>query len=138
MSGPLKKYRVKRNGFETVMKLSDDDAKRLGVAPDQAVDAASTIEPVRRLAADDVSSDFAADDAAAPHSDGDAGSGDGDDGSGEGGDAPSATPESEQPSGSNAASTTPTPKAAPKKRASSARKPRTSASKDGGAGGGDD
>ncbi|MBZ6258861.1 hypothetical protein KVH22_25430 [Streptomyces olivaceus] len=46
MSGPLKKYRVTRGGVETVMKLSDDDAKRLGVGVDQAADAASTIEPV--------------------------------------------------------------------------------------------
>ncbi|MFJ4322249.1 hypothetical protein ACIP3A_03885 [Streptomyces tricolor] len=47
MSGPLKKYRVKRGGVETVMKLSDDDAKRLGVSVDQAVDAAPTVQPVQ-------------------------------------------------------------------------------------------
>ncbi|MEU3507951.1 hypothetical protein ABZ733_08465 [Streptomyces longwoodensis] len=47
MSGPLRKYKVKRGGVETVMKLSDDDAKRLGVGVDQAVDAAPTIEPVQ-------------------------------------------------------------------------------------------
>lgn len=46
VSGPLKKYRVTRNGVETLMKLSDADAKRLGVGVDQAADAASTIEPV--------------------------------------------------------------------------------------------
>lgn len=47
VSGPLKKYRVTRNGVETVMKLSDDDAKRLGVAVEQPADAASTAEPVQ-------------------------------------------------------------------------------------------
>ncbi|OYP17050.1 hypothetical protein CFC35_23180 [Streptomyces sp. FBKL.4005] len=47
VSGPLKKYRVKRGGVETVMKLSDDDAKRLGVSVDQAVDAAPTVQPVQ-------------------------------------------------------------------------------------------
>ncbi|MFJ1657163.1 hypothetical protein [Streptomyces anthocyanicus] len=46
VSGPLKKYRVTRNGVETLMKLSDADAKRLGLGVDQAADAASTIEPV--------------------------------------------------------------------------------------------
>lgn len=49
VSGPLKKYRVKRGGVETVMKLNEADAKRLGVGPDNVVGAASTIplvEPV--------------------------------------------------------------------------------------------
>ncbi|MGW0566075.1 hypothetical protein [Streptomyces tauricus] len=45
MSGPLKKYRVVRNGFETVMKLSDEDAEKLGAGPYDVV-GASTIEPV--------------------------------------------------------------------------------------------
>jgi hypothetical protein len=43
VSGPLKKYRVKRGGVETVMKLNDADAKRLGVGPESVVGAASTI-----------------------------------------------------------------------------------------------
>jgi hypothetical protein len=46
VSGPLKKYRVMRNGFETVMKLSDADAAKLGAGPYQVSDAVSTIEPV--------------------------------------------------------------------------------------------
>jgi hypothetical protein len=49
VSGPLQKYRVKRGGVETVMKLNEADAKRLGVGPDNVVGAASTIpliEPV--------------------------------------------------------------------------------------------
>jgi hypothetical protein len=46
VSGPLKKYRVKRGGVETVMKLSDADAERLGVGVDDVVGAASTIQPV--------------------------------------------------------------------------------------------
>lgn len=49
VSGPLKKYRVKRGGVETVMKLNEADAKRLGVGPENVVGAASTIplvEPV--------------------------------------------------------------------------------------------
>ncbi|MFI5685900.1 hypothetical protein [Streptomyces sp. NPDC051636] len=47
VSGPLKKYKVVRGGVETVMKLSDDDAKRLGVDTDDVVGGASTIEPVQ-------------------------------------------------------------------------------------------
>ncbi|MFF9043344.1 hypothetical protein [Streptomyces parvulus] len=47
VSGPLKKYRVTRNGVETVMKLSDADAKRLGIGVDQPADAAPTPEPVQ-------------------------------------------------------------------------------------------
>ncbi|WP_138964171.1 hypothetical protein [Streptomyces sp. YIM 121038] len=46
VSGPLKKYRVRRGGVVTVMKLSDDDAKRLGAGPEDIVGAASTIQPV--------------------------------------------------------------------------------------------
>lgn len=49
VSGPLKKYRVTRGGVETVMKLSDDDAKRLGASPDDVIGAVSTtplVEPV--------------------------------------------------------------------------------------------
>jgi hypothetical protein len=46
VSGPLKKYRVTRGGVETVMKLNDADAARLGVGPDKAVGEASTIPPV--------------------------------------------------------------------------------------------
>jgi hypothetical protein len=46
VSGPLKKYRVKRGGFETVMKLNAADAERLGATLHQPDDAASTIEPV--------------------------------------------------------------------------------------------
>lgn len=47
VSGPLKKYRVVRNGFETVMKLSDADAAKLGaLEPYQVSDAVATIEPV--------------------------------------------------------------------------------------------
>ncbi|MEU9134597.1 hypothetical protein AB0D33_01280 [Streptomyces sp. NPDC048404] len=53
MSGPLKKYRVVRNGFETVMKLSDEDAAKLGaLAPYQVSDAVSTIEPVTAVGDD--------------------------------------------------------------------------------------
>lgn len=64
VSGPLKKYRVKRGGVETVMKLNEADAKRLGVGAGDVVGAASTIpvvEPVEESeggegdgAADDV------------------------------------------------------------------------------------
>lgn len=34
MSGPLQKYRVIRGGVETVMKLNDADATRLGLGAD--------------------------------------------------------------------------------------------------------
>ncbi|MFF6985600.1 hypothetical protein [Streptomyces sp. NPDC010273] len=50
VSGPLQKYRVTRGGVETVMKLSDADAARLGVSPDALVDGASTITPVQPVA----------------------------------------------------------------------------------------
>jgi hypothetical protein len=50
VSGPLKKYKVVRNGFETVMKLSDADAAKLGAGPYQVSDAVSTIEPVTAVA----------------------------------------------------------------------------------------
>lgn len=50
VSGPLKKYNVTRNGFKTVMKLSDADAAKLGAGPYEVV-GVSTIEPV--TAADD-------------------------------------------------------------------------------------
>ncbi|MBD9703377.1 hypothetical protein IHE56_15065 [Streptomyces sp. ID01-12c] len=49
VSGPLQKYRVTRGGVETVMKLNEADAKRLGVGAGDVVGAASTIpvvEPV--------------------------------------------------------------------------------------------
>lgn len=49
VSGPLAKYRVTRGGVETVMKLNEADAARLGVGPADVVGAASTIpliEPV--------------------------------------------------------------------------------------------
>lgn len=46
VSGPLNKYRVKLNGYVTVMKLNEADAKRLGAGPDDVVGAASTIQPV--------------------------------------------------------------------------------------------
>ncbi|WP_030569592.1 hypothetical protein [Streptomyces aureocirculatus] len=46
VSGPLKKYKVRRGDFTTVMKLSDEDAERLGVGPADVVGAASTIQPV--------------------------------------------------------------------------------------------
>ncbi|MFJ3794939.1 hypothetical protein ACIPSJ_01485 [Streptomyces sp. NPDC090088] len=52
VSGPLKKYRVKRGGVETVMKLSDADAARLGVTAEDAVDGASTIQPVEPVTDD--------------------------------------------------------------------------------------
>jgi hypothetical protein len=47
VSGPLKKYRVTRGGVETVMKLSDADAARLGVGVDAVVGGVSTIQPVQ-------------------------------------------------------------------------------------------
>jgi hypothetical protein len=48
VSGPLKKYKVTRGGVETVMKLNDADAARLGVGADAAVDgSASTIQPIQ-------------------------------------------------------------------------------------------
>ncbi|MFE9935853.1 hypothetical protein [Streptomyces hirsutus] len=50
MSGPLKKYKVVRNGFETVMKLSAEDAEKLGAGPYQVRGGASTIEPVTAVA----------------------------------------------------------------------------------------
>ncbi|WP_217545573.1 hypothetical protein [Streptomyces sp. GbtcB6] len=50
MSGPLKKYRVRRGDVETVMKLSAADAERLGVGVDDLVDGASTIGPVEPVA----------------------------------------------------------------------------------------
>ncbi|QTU64223.1 hypothetical protein [Streptomyces scabiei] len=64
VSGPLKKYRVTRGGVETVMKLNEADAKRLGVGADHVVGAASTIpvvEPVEESEGGD--GDGAADDA---------------------------------------------------------------------------
>jgi len=59
VSGPLKKYKVTRGGVETVMKLSDDDAKRLGVGPDAALDEVSTIQPVQPVAEDEGDGDSA-------------------------------------------------------------------------------
>jgi hypothetical protein len=64
VSGPLRKYRVKRGGVETVMKLNEAEAKRLGVGADNVVGAASTIpvvEPVEESEGGD--GDGAADDA---------------------------------------------------------------------------
>ncbi|MFJ9234151.1 hypothetical protein ACIRJ3_04090 [Streptomyces anulatus] len=37
VSGPLKKYRVIRGGVETVMKLNDADAARLGLGADDVL-----------------------------------------------------------------------------------------------------
>lgn len=79
MSGPLRKYKVTRGGVETVMKLNDDDAKRLGVSVDQALDAAPTIQTVE-LAADEADSeadDGTAGDDATDGADADEGDGDG-------------------------------------------------------------
>jgi hypothetical protein len=61
VSGPLKKYRVKRGGVETVMKLNEADAARLGVGPDNVVGAASTI-PLVELVDEGGDGDGAADD----------------------------------------------------------------------------
>lgn len=48
VSGPLKKYRVRTaNGVDTVLKLSEADAAKLGDGPYEVSDAASTIEPVQ-------------------------------------------------------------------------------------------
>jgi len=63
VSGPLKKYKVVRNGFATVMKLSDEDAAKLGAGPYQVSDAVPTIEPV--TTADDNGDEGAS---GAPHS----------------------------------------------------------------------
>lgn len=47
VSGPLKKYRVRtQNGVDTVLKLSEADAAKLGDGPYEVADGASTIEPV--------------------------------------------------------------------------------------------
>lgn len=63
VSGPLKKYRVKRGGVETVMKLNDADAERLGLGVDDVVGAASTIQPVEPVGdSDGGDGDGAADD----------------------------------------------------------------------------
>lgn len=119
VSGPLKKYRVTRNGVETLMKLSDDDARRLGVAPEDAVDAVSTIPPVQPVA-DTVGED-----------DGGSGVGDGDGG----GAAPPADAQP-QPQARQAAKA-PAKKTAAKRRTPAANKADDPA-KDGGASGGDD
>ncbi|WP_143666796.1 MULTISPECIES: hypothetical protein [unclassified Streptomyces] len=41
VSGPLQKYRVIRGGVETVMKLNDADAARLGLGADDILGSAS-------------------------------------------------------------------------------------------------
>lgn len=112
VSGPLKKYRVTRNGVETVMKLSDDDAKRLGIGTDEALDAVSTIPPVQPVTDSESEADGGAD----------------------GGD--SATSPAAQTEVQQAASAL-AKKAAPKRRAPAAKKAAAPA-KDGGASGGDD
>lgn len=69
VSGPLKKYRVTRGGVETVMKLSDADAERLGVGTSDVVGGASTIQPVELVAeseADDGPADDGGDGQVAP------------------------------------------------------------------------
>ncbi len=63
VSGPLKKYRVKRGSFVTVMKLNEADAKRLGAGPDDVVGAASTIPLIKPVdESDGGDGDGAADD----------------------------------------------------------------------------
>ncbi|MFE3853435.1 hypothetical protein ACFXPN_20145 [Streptomyces griseorubiginosus] len=74
VSGPLKKYKVTRGGVETVMKLSDADAERLGVGTEDVVGAASTIQPVQPVQegeADDGPADDGAGITTAPGADGD-------------------------------------------------------------------
>lgn len=108
VSGPLKKYRVTRGGVETVMKLSDADAARLGASPDDIVGGVSTIQTVQPV------DEGGADDG--PADDGDAAPGDADgsqgaqqvqsaaDGGGDG-QAPSPTP----PAADGQQPTTPAP-----------------------------
>lgn len=63
VSGPLAKYRVTRGGVETVMKLNEADAKRLGVGPADVVGAASTIPLIQPVdESDGGDGDGAADD----------------------------------------------------------------------------
>lgn len=72
VSGPLKKYRVTRGGVQTVMKLSDADAARLGVDVDDVVGGVSTIHPVQLVdegEADDGPADDGGDGDAAPGDD---------------------------------------------------------------------
>jgi hypothetical protein len=72
VSGPLKKYKVTRGGVETVMKLSDDDAKRLGASPDDVVGGVSTIQPVQLVQeseADDGPADDGGDSSTTPGDD---------------------------------------------------------------------
>lgn len=64
VSGPLKKYRVTRGGVETVMKLNEDDAKRLGVSADAVIGGASTIQPVQPVADAEADGDSEGDDGA--------------------------------------------------------------------------
>lgn len=69
VSGPLKKYLVTRGGVQTVMKLSDADAERLGVGVDSVVGGVSTIQPVQLVEegeADDGPADEGASSDAAP------------------------------------------------------------------------
>lgn len=124
VSGPLKKYKVTRGGVETVMKLSDDDAKRLGVGADAALDGASTIEPVQPVADQ-------------TDSDGEAADGTGNSGTPDGGDVAGAQPV-QQAADSGGDGQTPDPQAkaadsppaakktaAPKRRTASENKART-------------
>jgi hypothetical protein len=58
VSGPLKKYRVRtKNGVDTVLKLSEADAAKLGDGPYEVFDAVSTIEPVTAVGDDDEGDD---------------------------------------------------------------------------------
>lgn len=66
VSGPLKKYRVTRGGVQTVMKLSDDDAARLGVGSEDAIDAVSTIPTVEPVADSEADSSGEGDDGSGP------------------------------------------------------------------------
>lgn len=56
--GELRKYTVRQNGYDAVLKLNDEDAERLGGTP---VDDAATSSPVEPAADADRAPDASAD-----------------------------------------------------------------------------
>jgi hypothetical protein len=123
VSGPLKKYRVTRGGVETVMKLSDADAQRLGVKVEDVVGGASTIqpvEPVEESEADDGPADVGGDSSGSPGDDGDSsGAQQVQQAADVGGDGPAASPTPTAPDDQQQTPTAPAP--APVKKAAAKR-----------------
>jgi len=48
VAGPLKRYKVIQNGYETVMRLNEEDAKRLNAEPLDAAPAPKKRAPANK------------------------------------------------------------------------------------------